>query len=142
LRYHFITRKEIKFMMIAVNVFALLSAGLYFFKKVSLLAFLVSSVLWFTLMISFWFILPRAIYKRAATFRDRLKVSFRDQDILLENEKGSKSWPWTAFSSFIESPHFFHLYFDSRSFFLIPKEAFAADDMHDARKFLKEKING
>ena len=23
----------------------------------------------------------------------------------------------------LESPHFFHLYFDSKSFFLVPKEA-------------------
>jgi len=141
LRYHFITRKEIKVMMIAVNVFAILSAGLFFFKKVSPLAFLVSSVLWFTLMIAFWFILPKAIYRRAATFRDRFKVTFRDDEMMLENERGSRSWPWTAFSSFIESPHFFHLYFDSRSFFIIPKEAFSADDIPVARKFLKQKIN-
>src|SRR5262245_47241677 len=55
LRYHFITRREIRIMMILVNVFALLSAGLFFFKKISPLAFLVSSLLWFMLMITFWF---------------------------------------------------------------------------------------
>lgn len=140
LRYHFITRKEIKTMIILVNVFAILSAGLFFFKKISPLAFLVSSVLWFTLMLSFWFILPYSIYKKAATFKDGFKVSFEEQHLFLENDRGSKSWPWTAFSSFIESPHFFHLYFDSRSFFLIPKSAFDNDAVYDARKFLTNKI--
>ena len=127
-------------MIILVNVFAILSAGLFFFKKISPLAFLVSSVLWFTLMIAFWFILPYSIYKKAATFKDGFKVSLEDQHLFLENERGSKSWPWTAFSSVIESPHFFHLYFDSRSFFLIPKAAFKVDDVYEARKFFANKI--
>lgn len=140
LRYHFITRREIKTMIILVNVFAILSAGLFFFKKISPLAFLVSSILWFTLMLAFWFILPYSIYKKAATFKDGFKVTLEDQHLFLENERGSKSWPWTAFSSIIESPHFFHLYFDSRSFFLIPKVAFEGDTLYDARKFLANKI--
>ncbi|MDB5198100.1 MAG: YcxB family protein [Chitinophagaceae bacterium] len=140
LRYHFITRKEIKTMIILVNVFAILSAGLFFFKKISPLAFLVSSVLWFTLMIAFWFILPYSIYRKAATFKDGFKVSLEDQHLFLENDRGSKSWPWTAFSSLIESPHFFHLYFDSRSFFLIPKSAFDGDAVDEARNFLAKKI--
>src|ERR1035437_8307458 len=110
LRYHFITRREIKTMIILVNVFAILSAGLFFFKKISPLAFLVSSVLWFTLMIAFWFILPYSIYRKAATFIDGFEVSFEDLYLFLENDRRSKSWPWTAFSSRIESPHFFHLY--------------------------------
>jgi hypothetical protein len=139
LRYHFITRKEIKTMIILVNVFAILSAGLFFYKKISPLAFLVASILWFTLMIAFWFILPYSIYKKAATFKDGFKVSLEDQHLFLENDRGSKSWPWTAFSSLVESPHFFHLYFDSRSFFLIPKDAFG-DEIISARKFLSNKI--
>ena len=140
LRYHFITRKEIRLMMILVNIFAITSAALFFLKKISPLAFLTGSVLWFSLMIAFWFILPYTIYKRATTFKDHFIVSFQDNHLFLENERGSKSWPWTAFSSFIESPHFFHLYFDTRSFFLIPKEAFAKEDIDDVRRELKLKI--
>lgn len=127
-------------MIILVNVFAILSAALFFFKKISPLAFLVSSILWFTLMIAFWFILPYSIYRKAATFKDGFKVTLEDQHLFLENDRGSKSWPWTAFSSVIESPHFFHLYFDSRSFFLIPKISFEGDSLHEARKFLVQKI--
>lgn len=140
LRYHFISRKEIKLMIIVVNLFAIFSAALYFFKEVNPLAFLISSTLWFILMVSFWYILPGIIYRKSATFKDRFKVSFEDQHMFLENERGSRSWPWTAFSSVIESPHFFYLYFDSRSFFLIPKDAFEANKLHDVRELLKDKI--
>ncbi|MEP6712165.1 MAG: YcxB family protein, partial [Ferruginibacter sp.] len=50
LRYHFISRPEIKIMMILVNVFAIFSAALYFFKLIKPMPFLVSSMLWFFLM--------------------------------------------------------------------------------------------
>ncbi len=127
-------------MIIVVNAFAILSAGLYYFKKVSPLAFLLSSTLWFILMVSFWYVLPGIIYRKSATFKDRFKVSFEDQHMFIENERGSRSWPWSAFSTMLESPHFFHLYFDSRSFFIIPKDAFEAGQVQNVRHLLKEKI--
>lgn len=136
LRYHFMTRREIRVIMILVNVFAITSALLFFFKKVTPLAFLMGSVLWFSLMIAFWFILPYTIYKRAATFKDHFTVSLEDNYMFLENERGSKRWPWSSFSNVIESPHFFHLYFDSRSFFLLPKDAFKNDTLREARRIL------
>jgi YcxB-like protein len=140
LRYHFISRKEIKVMLIAVNVFAILSATLFFFRKISPLAFLVSSVLWFSLMIIFWFLLPNLIYKRADTFKDRFRAKLSDDEFRIENERGGRSWGWNEFSTWMESPHFFHLYFNSRSFFIVPKDAFGGDDVHEARKILKAKI--
>jgi len=141
LRYHFITRKEIKIMVILVNVFAIVAAGFYFFRKISAYAFVGSSFLWFCLMISFWYILPAIIYRKSATFKDRLKVTFEEQHMFIENERGRRGWPWKNFSTMIESPHFFHLYFDSRSFFIIPKEAFEPGQISEARKILREKIN-
>lgn len=140
LRYHFISRREIKILMILVNVFALLSAGLFFFKKISPLAFLISSALWFSMMLLFWFLLPLVIYKRAQTFRDSFKVSLDHTEFGIENERGSRSWSWTEFSTWMESPHFYHLYFNSRSFFIIPKDAFEGDAVHEARNVLREKI--
>lgn len=141
LRYHFITRKEIKAMMIAVNVFAIVAAALFFLKKISPLAFLLSSVLWFTLMIAFWYLLPMIIYKKSGTFKDSFKATFGKEDFIIENERGSRKWPWTAFSATMESPHFFHLYFDARSFFIVPKDAFASEEIQDARKILAAKIH-
>ena len=115
LRYHFISRPEIKIMLILVNVFALASILLYTFKKITPMAFLVGSLLWIVLMISFWFILPGIVYSRAVTFKHNFSMSFNENGFALEHERGSKSWPWQALKTFIESPHFFHLYFDSRS---------------------------
>jgi len=140
LRFHFFSRNEIKIMIIIVNLFAIFAAVLYFTGEVSPLAFLMSSTLWFALMIAFWFVLPAIIYRKASTFKDHFKVSFEDAHMFLENERGSRSWPWKDFSSFVESANFFHLYFNSRSFFIIPKSAFNKDDLSTVRKFLKEKI--
>jgi hypothetical protein len=140
LRYHFITRREIKVMMIVVNVFAIVSAALFFFKKISPLAFLLSSVLWFALMIAFWYLLPMVIYKKSGTFKDRFKATLGNENFTIENDRGSRKWPWNEFSATMESPHFFHLYFDTRSFFIVPKDAFLGEDVHVARKILASKI--
>lgn len=129
-------------MMIVVNVFAILSAGLFFFKKISPFAFLLSALLWFIMMIAFWFVLPSIVYRRSATFKDRFKVTLGHNSFMLENANGSRSWQWKEFSTKMESPHFFHLYFNPRSFFIIPKEGFEGDLVHEARKLLAEKIKG
>lgn len=140
LRYHFISRKEIKIIMILVNVFALLSAALFYMKKVPPSAFLLSSFLWFSLMVLFWFLLPTMIYKRSKTFQDRFRVIINESEFTLENDMGARPWHWNQFSSWIESPHFFHLYFNSRSFFIIPKDAFFGDDAHEARNYFRKYI--
>jgi hypothetical protein len=140
LRYHFISRNEIKIMIIVVNVFAIISAILFFSKKISPLAFLISSVLWFALMISFWFLLPIMIYRRSKTFQDRFRAVISKNDFTIENERGAKSWQWSEFSSVMESPHFFHLYFDPRSFLIIPKEAFIENGIEEAGKILRKNI--
>ena len=140
LRYHFISRREIKLMMILVNVFAIVSAAFFYFKKISPLAFLISSVLWISLMAVFWFILPNLIYRKAATFKDRFKATFDSNGFTIENDRGHRTWPWRELSTWIESPHFFHLYFNARSFFIIPKDAFLGDAVHDARVVLSENI--
>ena len=140
LRYHFITRQEIRVMMILINVFALLSAALFFFKRISPYAFLISSLLWIMLMLTFWFILPYTVYRRADTFRDRFRALLSTDTFRIENERGGRSWKWEEFSTWLESPHFFHLYFNSRSFFIVPKDAFGGDTVHEARNILRDKI--
>ncbi len=141
LRYHFIKRPEIRIMMILVNVFAIFSAGLYYFKKVSPIAFLISSFLWLALMVSFWFVLPYTVYRKAATFKSTFKMKFKESGIFLESERGHNEWKWKEFSSYFETPHFFHLYFDSKSFFLVPKAAFSGpESLGDLRVLLNRKI--
>lgn len=141
LRYHFISRQEIRIMVILVNVFALLCAVLYYFKKIAPFALLTGSIMWFFLMINFWFVMPGLVYRRAATFKDHFTMNFGDDGFSLGNERGSRAWPWKALSTFMESPHFFHLYFDSRSFFLVPKDCFSnTDEIYELRQLLKAKV--
>lgn len=128
-------------MIIIVNIFAITAAIFYFSGKVGPLAFLMSSTLWFALMLAFWVVLPMVIYNKAATFKDHFKVSFEDQHMFLENEKGGRSWPWKDFSYFVESVNFFHLYFNSQSFFIIPKTAFPLTELPAIRLFLKERVH-
>lgn len=126
--------------MILVNVFAIFSAALFYFDKISPFAFLTSSLLWFILMLLFWYLLPLGIYKRASTFKDSFRAVLSTSDFMIENDRGSRGWEWSSFSSWMETPHFFHLYFNSRSFFIVPKDAFEGDDVHEVRKILNAKI--
>lgn len=141
LRYHFISRPEIKTMLIVVNIFALASITLYALHKITPVAFLVGSGLWIVLMISFWFILPGVVYKRAETFQHSFTMHFEQNEFTVSHDNGSRSWPWKDLNNFIESPHFFHLYFDSRSFFLVPKSGCRdKDEVFALRQILKEKV--
>lgn len=141
LRYHFLMRPEIKILLILVNVFAITSAVLFAFKKIQALSFLIFSFLWFLLMLVIWRILPGSIYRKSVTFQDEFTMHFDDENVILETMKGSKGWPWKRFSYFVESPYFFHLYFDARSFFLVPKDSFKnITELQDARELLRKKI--
>jgi Zn-dependent protease with chaperone function len=141
LRFHFISRPEIKIMLILVNLFAILAAALFAFRMVRATPFLISSFLWFMLMLIFWFWMPRMVYRRSSTFQEDINLRFRDQDILLETSRGHANWDYRKFQYYIESPHFFHLYISDKSFFLIPKDACVSDDeVHEVRMFLKQKI--
>src|SRR5919106_1569627 len=86
LRYHFLSKREIRLMIILVNVFALVSAALFYFRKILPLAFVVGSFLWFALMIGFWFILPGMVYRRAATFQDHFTMHFDENSFSVGNE--------------------------------------------------------
>ena len=140
LRYHFITRREIRVLIILVNVFAILSAVLFYTKKIRPEPFLLSSVLWLFLMVSFWYFLPYTIYRRSATFKDNFTIFFFERQVRLKNTRGYVDWNWTDFNNFFESPNFFHLYFSSRTFFLLPKEGLDAETIQALRILLNSRI--
>ncbi|MES2880653.1 MAG: YcxB family protein, partial [Bacteroidota bacterium] len=142
LRYHFLSKREIRLMIILVNVFAFASALLFYFKKILPFAFLTGSLLWFFLMITFWFVLPGMVYRKANTFKDHFVMTFNDENFSVGNERGSRDWLWKDLSTYMETPNFFHLYFDNRSFFLVPKNGFSdSDAIQNMRHLLKQKIN-
>ena len=124
LRSHFFGRPEIRILVILINVFAIVSAILFGFKRIQALPFLIFSVLWFLLWISIRRLLPLSIYKKSATFQDTFILTVEDRGLLLETQKGSQLWRWEDFSGFKETLYFFHVYFDARSFFMIPKDSF------------------
>lgn len=140
LRYHFISRSEIKILMILVNVFAIVSAVLFYLKKIRPEPFLLGSVIWLMMMVSVWYLLPYTIYRKASTFKDAFKIDFGETGVHLENPKGYVDWQWNRFSHWMETPHFFHLYFDAKSFFLVPKDDIKDDSRHELRKLLNQKI--
>ena len=128
-------------MLILVNVFAIASITLYFMKKITPMAFFIGTFLWIILMISFWFVLPGMVYRRAVTFKHEFSMEFGDEGFTLSHEKGSKRWAWGALKNYVESPHFFHLYFDSRSFFLVPKSGCKdSDEVIELRQLIKSKV--
>lgn len=110
-------------MLIVVNVFSIAAFILYMTNLVSAMAFLLSSLLWAILMASFWFIMPGLVYRRAETFKHTFSLDFLSDGFRLSHEKGSRFWEWKQLETYKESPHFFHLYFDTRSFLLVPKSA-------------------
>lgn len=142
LRNHFFSRPEIKFLVIAVNVFAIGSAILFYFKYIQAFSFLAFSLMWFLLWLTIRILLPLSIYKRSQTFKDSFSLSLtQNEGVLLQTERGQQLWKWADFSNFKETLYFFHLYFDSRSFFLVPKDSFKdLVEIQEARKILKDNI--
>ncbi len=140
LRYHFISRPEIKIMMILTNVFAITAAALFYFKKIRPEPFLLGTCIWLMMMLAVWYLLPYTIYRRAATFKDHFVMDLSESHVHLENEKGAVDWDWKRFSTWLETPNFFHLYFSPKSFFLIPKDDMSDDFRHSLRGLLNTHI--
>lgn len=140
LRYHFITRPEIKALILVINLFAIISAVLFYLKKIQPQPFLLSSFFWVILLILFWFILPWYIYRKSTTFKDSFSVNIISSGIELSNGRGNVFWSWDQFSSYFESPAFIHLYFSSRSFFMVPKDKLSPDQLSQIRILLQENI--
>src|ERR1700692_1483206 len=92
LRHHFISRPEIKILLIIVNLFTILCAVLFYMHKIQTLSFLLFSFLWFVLLITFWTILPLSVYRRSQTFRDQFSMDFNDNEVVLQTERGTHAW--------------------------------------------------
>jgi hypothetical protein len=142
LRSHFFGMAEIRILFIVINLFAILSAILFYFKKIQPLSFLIFSLLWFLLWISVRRLLPLSIYKKSETFQDTFTLSMEERGVMLQTPKGMQVWQWNEFSEYKETIHFFILYFNRRSFFMVPKDAFKdITEIQLARQLLRSRIN-
>lgn len=142
LRLHFTSQKEIRILTIAVNVFAIASAVLFYLHKIQPQPFLIGSLVWLLILIAIWYVLPYSIYKKSEMFKDSFTAYINNNSLRLDNDKGYVSWEWSKFTKYFESPLFFHLYFSQKSFILLPKENFSDDILHEIRAILRENING
>ena len=140
LRLHFIARFEIKLLMILVNVFAIASAIMFYQKVIRPEPFLLGTIVWLLMLLGVWYILPYSIYKKSETFKQSFIIWINTNSIRLENENGYVTWQWNMFNRFFESPLFFHLYFNEKSFFLLPKDDMTEDLKHELRALLNEKL--
>ncbi len=141
LRSHFFGRTEIRTLFIITNVFAIVSAILFYFKKIQPLSFLIFSLLWFMLWITVRRILPLSIYKRSETFQDSFILHIEENGLILHSSKNEQAWQWSDFMMYKETLHFFLLYFDGKSFFMVPKEAFKdLTEIQAVRELLRTKI--
>ena len=139
LRYHFIKQKEIKSLMILVNIYAIITAVLLFMKKIRPEPFLLGSILWIRLMGFFWFILPNMFYKKTTLFKEDWEFDYNQQEARLLSKLGEASWSWDSVTYYFESPYFFHFYFSPKSFFLVSKLDLPMEDQHIIRGILKDK---
>jgi hypothetical protein len=139
LRYHFIKQKEIKSLMILVNIYAIITAVLLFMKKIRPEPFLLGSILWILLMGFFWFILPNMFYKKTTLFKEDWEFDYNQQEARLLSKLGEASWSWDSVTYYFESPYFFHFYFSPKSFFLVSKLDLPMEDQHIIRGILKDK---
>ena len=140
LRYHFVSRLEIRLLIIAVNVFALGSLLAYLLIKISPFAFLLSSCLWLLLMIVIWWGMPWLVYRQTQAFQHAFTMHFNQTGFELEHEGRGKSWTWAQLLRWTETPHFFYLYFDPRSFWLVPKEGLLDEDRLQLRSWLRSNL--
>ena len=92
LRYHFIKQSEIKTLMVIVNIYAITTAILLYYKKIRPELFLLGSVLWIVLMLLFWYILPWWFYKKTQLFRYDWQFSYDHQGASLVCDHGEAAW--------------------------------------------------
>lgn len=141
LRYHFISRPEIKIFAVITIVFSVLAGVFLFMKKIHPQIFLLASFIWMAFFIVVFYLLPLVIYKKSKhTFHDSFAAGFTPQYISIENARGRSEWEWNRFSNFFETPHFFHLYFNKRAFFLIPKDNMSSLQASEIRKLLTANV--
>lgn len=142
LRLYFISRREIRFMIILVNVFAILLLAAFILGYLGATNYIVFCTLWAVLMVFFWFVFPYSVYGKTAMFKHEYSMSFDEQHFSLEYNGRGKSWEWSALKKYMESPDFFHLYFDSRTFLLVPKDGCKdSDEVHELRTLIKSKVS-
>jgi hypothetical protein len=83
--------------------------------------------------------MPNIFYKKTALFTYNWDFSFDNQKASLQSMQGEAAWNWEEVSHSFESPHFFHIYFGPKTFFLIPNDNMTLEIKQTIRAILKNK---
>ncbi|UYQ93157.1 YcxB family protein [Chitinophaga horti] len=142
LRSHFMRRGEIKVFRNTFAILLLATIAGYVFNLVSVSA--VMGILVMILLIGsvFWFLLPISIYNKSNTFKESIRLGYNEHQMTIGTEIGDRPLSWSNFSQIVETPTFFFLYRDKKSFFLVPLSAFRTEnEIDDFRELLKNKFD-
>ena len=83
--------------------------------------------------------MPNIFYKKTALFSYTWDFSFDTQKASLQSLQGEAGWNWKELTHYFESPHFFHIYFGPKTFFIIPTDNMSLELQHELRAILKNK---
>ncbi|GAA0528085.1 YcxB family protein [Chitinophaga japonensis] len=144
LRYHFLQRGEIKVFRNTLAILLLAAITGFFFRVVTPNALIgiiamVALIVW-----AFWYLLPLSTYNKAATFKDKIKLGYSEEGLLISTRASDhqRQLSWNNFTQLVETRKFFFLYRDKKSFLLIPTSAFENEAARDRFSDLaKEKIS-
>src|SRR5690242_9180394 len=141
LRFHFLNRGEIRLFRGVLFVLLAFAAFSYWGGFVSFPVVVAIVLMLMLLVLAFWYILPFSIYKKAATFKEFIKLQYDEEGVVIGTHIGERRLSWGSFNNIVETRSFFYLYRDKKSFFLIPTNAFRSDsDRQDFSDLLKSKF--
>ena len=82
-----------------------------------------------------------ALWKKQSILHRPIVISFNSEQIKLHNESFNSTLKWSSYYRYQETKNLFLIYLSSRSFYLIPKRAFASTQViNELRQLLKGKI--
>ncbi|MCL6523994.1 MAG: YcxB family protein [Thermoflavifilum sp.] len=140
LRYHFMSRGEIKFMRITLMVLFGIAVIGNLFGYVSFGAVFGIFMMILILLLIFWYWLPVLTYNKSATFKDNIRLQLEDQGIAIATQRGEHMISWKSFHNVVETSDYIYLYRNTRSFFIIPLNAFKEEERQAFRQLLHQKF--
>ena len=117
LRHHFISRPEIKILLIIVNLFTILSAILFYMHKIQPLSFLLFSLLWFVSASDFLDYSSTERLQKINTFQDQFSMDFNDNEVVLQTQTGITCLELEGFQQFSGNTFFLSSVFQQPGFF-------------------------
>lgn len=143
MRAHFASRLRLKFDIVVVLALALF--GAYAWRSLDSpvygMVLVVVSAVFFLVLIAAFGVVPVAIFRREAKFRDEYSLTFSAEGIHFRTVHIDSQLQWSMYDSALVDAHSFILYYGARSFTVIPKRVFATAGQQAAfERLIETKI--